>query len=266
MAIQSFDNLIKGLAASGASPFYKGSLSAQLAGVFGSGYRASGVPTQGTIPTTAAIPTKNDPGCFKLPTIGAGESIYLARVDLTAANISNWVIADRLAHMGGMSGVVTTAQTADLSIATPAADGRCDVTGEDVDWFLEWYTATGATAVTATVAYTDANDQAQTTTVSLPASVGAGRLYQILPSTSAAIKSIQSVTLSATTATAGNFGVTAYKRYCGFTVPVANTGVVLDFGGTGLPIIPPNAYIQFITLCTTTTSGIILGTLNFAVG
>ena len=62
--------------------------------------------------------------------------------------------------MGGLSGTVTTSQGA-LSLVTnsPGADRLGDANYSDVQWWLEVYTALGATGVNATVAveYNDAS-------------------------------------------------------------------------------------------------------------
>ena len=124
------------------------------------------------------------------------------------------VLADRLGHMGGLSGTVTSAQTVSGTLTTPSGTGRCASNGSDVLWFLEWYTATGSTGVTATITYTNqSGTSGKTTTVSIPASTSSDTLIPInvLASGDTSIQSIQSVTLSGSTGTAGNFGVTALK-------------------------------------------------------
>jgi hypothetical protein len=183
------------------------------------------------------------------------------------ATINSHIWYDRLAHMGGLNGTLTTAQTVGVVLTTAVASGRCLVTGADVEWYLEWYTATGSTAVTATVTYTDQTDTSRTTTVSIPASTAASRLIRIIPGAGGYyIKSVTSVQLSATTATAGSFGVTAAKRLCGYTIPVANTGIVLDFAGTGFPEVKESACLWLAYLCSTTSTGIVFGQLNIAIG
>jgi hypothetical protein len=64
-----------------------------------------------------------------------------------------------VAHFGGLNGTLTTAQTVSLDLSTLLATDNInlrkgDNNYSDVQWWLEWYTATGATAVTATIAVT----------------------------------------------------------------------------------------------------------------
>ena len=132
-------------------------------------------------------------------------------------------VVDRLAHIGGLSGTVTTAQTVGLDLQTLSGTGNLTArigpsNYSDVRWVLEWYAATGATAVTATVNVTY-NDG---TTGNLNAiSLAANRpiysfqnLNQFIPQnlTNRYIRAVNTVTLSGTTGTAGNFGVTAMRK------------------------------------------------------
>ena len=86
---------------------------------------------------------------YSFPNLTAPASSYLGWATLATGNANQGIeIHDRLAHMGGLSGTVTTAQGA-LSLVTtnPGADRLGDANYSDVQWFLEVYTALGATAV-----------------------------------------------------------------------------------------------------------------------
>jgi len=171
----------------------------------------------GSPPTTWATTTWATPGSLAY---GMGKDPVSGSTNRLLSFQFNWqyaggnVLADRLGHMGGLSGTVTSAQTVSGTLTTPSGTGRCASNGSDVLWFLEWYTATGSTGVTATISYTNqSGTSGKTTTVSIPASTSSDTLIPInvLASGDTSIQSIQSVTLSGSTGTAGNFGVTALK-------------------------------------------------------
>ena len=60
------------------------------------------------------------------------------------------------------------------------------------------------------------------------------------------IKSIQSVTLSATTATAGSFGVTATRALCGLSLGLANSSVIGDWSLLGFPKVPDDSCLMMV--------------------
>ena len=90
----------------------------------------------------------------------ASATSYGSYMEIATSNSAMTVeVHDRLAHMGGLSGTVTTAQNVSLALNTLGATNNIsnrigDTNYSDVQWWLEWYTATGSTAVTATVAVT----------------------------------------------------------------------------------------------------------------
>lgn len=266
MAITNRDQLIAALATSFNTDLTRISQSSQTAGIRTSTWRINGNKVVPAIPTTAATPT-NLTGGIPIPSVTT-ETIYIAGIMFTNTIAGQFFICDRLAHMGGLSGVSTSAQAANIDISTAAGQGRCQADGSDVQWFLEWYTATGGTAVTATITYTNsANTTGRTTTVSLAATRPIACTLPIYPATSdSAIKSIQSVTLSATTGTAGNFGVTATKQLINFPLVIANTGIILDYAGTGLCIVNPNSHLMTQFIPASTSTGAIFSNICFIKG
>jgi hypothetical protein len=196
--------------------------------------------------------------------VSAGTTNRLLYTSFTASNISNLILVDRIGHMGGMSGTVATAQSTGASMTTPIASGRCASTGSDVLWCLEWYTATGATPVTATISYTNQSGASgKTTTLSLPATVPAYRVYPVtvLAAGDTSILTIDSITLSGTTGTAGSFGVTAYKILQQTCIPVANTSINTDWAGLAMPLVTPQVCFSTLQYCTAVT----YGTINYQV-
>jgi hypothetical protein len=164
--------------------------------------------------------------------------------------------------MGGLSGIVTTAQGA-LSLLTsdPGAARRGDSNYSDVQWWLEIYTALGATGVNATVnvTYDDASS-GNLAAIALGATPRAGRLYPLVPAVAGRfIRAVNSVTLSATTGTAGNFGITATRPRTSVSFPLLNKTETFDWAQLGLPEIPNDSCLQMLMVCATTTTGTVRG-------
>lgn len=246
--------------------FYKTSITA-VAAFWYSGWQEGGVPVAGATPSTWATCTSALQGAYNNMMVnGSPMTLRLLWGSVQQANVGQgkWII-DRLGHMGGLSGTVTTSQSTGATGNTAAWSGtRCATDYSDVEWYLEWYTATGSTAVTATCAVTYNDGTTGSCTVSLPASVPAYRMYPIQPPSGTVgkyIKSVDSVTLSATTGTAGSFGVTALRRLACFWSPVANYPDVKDFAALGMPEVGDNACINVVYYTTTTSTGITLGSL-----
>jgi hypothetical protein len=179
---------------------------------------------------------------------------------------TNLEIHDRLAHMGGLSGTVITAQTVGLDLATLAcpADRLGAADYSDVAWWLEWYTATGATASNATVnvTYSDGSTGNLTAVAVGGTAMAASRMIQLNPLNTnvLSIKGINSVTLSASTGTAGSFGITATRpRAAMSTGGVANVQQTFDWAQLGLPNIPNNSCLFGLMMATATTTGAIFG-------
>jgi len=164
-------------------------------------------------------------------------------------------------------GNVTTAQTVnvnlDANLATSNLTERIgDSNYSDVRWWLEWYTATGGTAVTATIAVTF-NDG---TTANLSASLTATRPASfMLPlnglNTTAGkfIRAVNTVQLSATTGTAGSFGVTATRPRTLLSLNLANKTETADWAQLGLPKVPNSSALFMVQLTSTTSTGIVRG-------
>lgn len=264
MAITTLDGIIAALGNSAQQlVINKASITSQVAGGFTSLWRATGTPAQAAIPAAAATCDRTLLGAFGFTNPSAGLSSYIARLMMLSSNSATDVqIHDRLAHMGGLNGTLTTAQTVGVDVSVSALDSRRgDSSYSDVQWWLEWYTATGSTAVTATVSYTNAAGvSGKTTTISIAASLAASRMLPIIGSGGEFIKSIQSVTLSATTAAAGSFGVTATRALCGLSLGLANSSVIGDWSLLGFPKVPDNSCLMMVIIPGTTTSGTLYGT------
>ena len=271
MTIATRDQLIDALAHGMQGFFDKASIAGAVAGRFYSLWRASGVPTNAAIPTAPVACNKNLLGALAFSNAPSALSTHLASVDLTTSNPASTVeIHDRLCHQGGLSGAVTTAQTTNLPL--PLTGVSADRIGPDdysqLQWWLEWYTSTGTTAVNATVTVTYNDNSTGDIVVTLSASSSASGLYQILPYAAGktGIKAVNSLTLSATTGTAGNFGVTCSRYRSGVNTQVANKVESFDWASLGLPRISDDSCLFLLQLCSTTSTGTTRAVLRFAVG
>ena len=238
----------------------KASLSNAAAGQVFSLWRATGVPGQGAIPTTAAICTSALTGAIGFTNQTAPATSYYAWQTIATGNAATGVeIHDRLAHMGGLSGTVTTAQGA-LTLAGLSSERLGASNYSDLQWWLEWYTDTGATGVTATVAVTYNDDSTGNVAVSLAATTRAGRMMPVVPAVAGKfIKQVNSVTLSATTGTAGNFGITATRPRTAVSSLIANKIESYDWAQLGMPEIPNDSCMVLLMICSTTTTGTVRG-------
>lgn len=272
MSITTRDHIIAALAGNHTRLVIdKASLANAAAGQLFSLWQSAGVPGAGATPSTAAVCTSALTGAISFPNQTAPTESYLAWLSVanTTNSVSTLEIHDRLAHMGGLSGTVTTAQGA-LSLATtaPSADRIGDANYSDVQWWLEVYTALGATGVNATVNVTYNDDTTgNLAAVALGATPRAGRMYPLVSAVAGKyIKAVNSVTLSATTGTAGNFGITATRARTALFCPVVNGQTIADWAMLGLPEVYNDACLMGITLCSTTTTGAWRGTGKIAHG
>lgn len=238
----------------------KASMANAAAGQLFSLWTSAGAPGAGSDPGAAAVATRATTGAISFTNQTAPASSYLAWLAMTNTTNSASTIEfhDRLAHMGGLSGTVTTSQGA-LSLVTtaPSADRLGATDYSDVQWFLEVYTALGATVVTATAAveYNDGST-GNLAAVSLGATPRAGRLYPLVSAVAGKwIRAVTGVTLSASTLTAGNFGITASRSRTVIPCPLLNLATVQDWAALGLPEVYNDACLWLVNFCSTTTTG-----------
>lgn len=272
MAITTRDQLIDALG-NNSSRFVidKASIANAAAGQYHSLWRATGQPGQGGIPAAAAVCDHSTVGAMGFTQQTAPATSYGAWANGVCSNSAVTIeIHDRLMHMGGLSGTVATAQTVNLdlnaNLASANLDARKgDANFSDVQWWLEWYTDTGSTAVTATVAVTyNDGTSGNLSAISLAATRRASfmvPLNQFIPAAAAGkyIRDVDTVTLSATTGTAGSFGVTATRPRMTLPLPLANKMEIFDWAQLGLPEIFNSACLFPIQLASTTTTGTVRG-------
>lgn len=272
MTISTRDQLIDAMG-NNSSRFVidKASLSNAAAGQFHSLWRSTGQPGQGAIPGAAAVCTNALTGAMNFAQQTSPVTSYGAWANAVCSNSAVTIeIHDRLMHMGGLVGNVATAQTANLDLDANIASSNLaarigDANYSDVQWWLEWYTDTGSTAVTATVnvTYNDGSS-GNLTGISLAATRRASLMIPLngsIPSADSGkyIRDVNTVQLSATTGTAGSFGVTATRPRLTMPLNVANKMEVFDWAQLGLPEIFNSSCLFPIQLASTTTTGTVRG-------
>lgn len=250
----------------------KASIANAAAGQFHSLWRATGQPGQGAIPGAAATCDNNLLGALPFTQQTSPATSYLAILEGLCANAGTTLeIHDRLMHMGGLSGTVTTAQNALVDLhANLANDNLTARSGDsnfsDVTWWLEWYTDTGGTSVTATVNVTFNDGTSNNLSgITLGATRRASFMQPLNGFIQAAdagkyIRDVNTVQLSATTGAAGSFGVTATRYRAALYKPLANARFTADWAGLGLPEIPNEACLMLVQLANATTTGIVRAT------
>lgn len=194
-----------------------------------------------------------------------GLSTYIGRLGATFATVGTMHIYDTLWACSGFNGTLLTAQAVTGFTGLPARNS----TGVGAEIWRYCTTALGATASNITVQYTNSVGTAGRVTVStaMIASMPAYRMFQVpLQSGDVGVQSIQSVTLSASTGTAGSFGVIIMDRLCAVSASLVNVNNSSDFAALGMPKIDDTAVISFINQGTTTATGIIMGQMSIIQG
>ena len=189
------------------------------------------------VPTASvALDRTSDHSIGPMPAVGSGR-LTIMGARLNAAGIGGQTIipVDLLNVSGGLSGIVTTAQTTNL----PTAALTRHTNGEGVMAGLCIWGSIGTTVTTVTVSYTN---QAGTPGQISPATqIGgsnvanaAGRIIQIpMAAGDTGVRSVESVTLAGTTGAAGNFGVCLYKPLAMFAMNDFQGAQVFDAVSTG---------------------------------
>ena len=264
------DKMLSAIASGGIVPIYKSSIANMAAGYIASLWRATGNPlwAQGAIPSTAATPTDTLAGGIVFPSFGSntGRVYRFAPVGNT---VGTFILYDRLAHIGGLVANSASSQASAVDVETAKTAGRCRTDYLDVEWYVEIYSDLGTTGANLTVTYRDTDDATDKTIV-LTGFTGSsplnrsGRCVQLIPSDGIQIKKIVSVQFNITSGTAGNFGLTARKRLCEVGQLLANiSSPSVDAISIGLPEIKDTSCIEMLVQCSTTSTGIIYGSLTW---
>lgn len=278
MTITTLDGMFNALANNSSRLVIdKASIANAAAGQFHSLWRATGQPGQGAIPTAAAVCNSALVGGFNFSQQSAPNTSYVGYLEVACQNNAVTLeVHDRLMHMGGLNGTLTTAQAVNLDLNGVTADNMANRIGDanysDVQWWLEWYTDTGAAVVNATVAVTYRDGTTgNLTAVSLAATRRASfmqPLNGLIPAAQSGkfIRGIVSVTLSATTGTAGSFGVTATRPRVSLASPLANIKWSADWAALPVSEVPNGSCLFMVQIAGTTSTGTVRGVGKIAHG
>ena len=241
-----------------------------VVGGFHSFWRSTGIPTASPIIPNATPVALSNASTGALPFIQqtSPRTSYLASF-IAASSVAGVTIEihDRLVNMGSLSGTLTTTQTitgfdVNSFLATNNIGNRIgDANYSDVQWWLEWYTTTGATNTNYTVNVTYNDGTTGDVVVPLPG--GQIRISRMLPlnplipvaDSGKYIRGVNSVTLTGTTGTTGSFGVTATRYRWSTYVPTVNKLFKKTWMDTGLPEIYNQSCLFPVCIAPATTIG-----------
>jgi hypothetical protein len=207
-------------------------------------------------------PTSQTLGAQRFTNAGGGQAVYLGRSRVSSTVINTYFLMDRLVHNSGLSGTDATEQVVN------SADLTRYTTGVGVQLAIEWYTATGSTLRDVTVKYVNqAGTADRTTTVSFVTSPVIGQMLMIpLADGDTGIRQVQSVQLSGTTGTVGNFGITLFRYLNDFPISVANGSRFMDAIAGGFPLIQNNAALSFYVYAGSSSTGTVSASLHLISG
>jgi hypothetical protein len=224
-----------------------------------------GMPSGGAVPTVAAIPDRTTTGAIPFTAPGGSRDLHLIGASITPLTAGVYLLYDRLFHRGGLSGTSTADQTVQGSPASPALTRNTGGAG-NIAWY-EIYTIIGTTSTTLTMTYTNqAGTAAKTSTIN----IGATGFREItraqripLAAGDTGIQAIEKVKLTATTGTAGNFGITIAQPLAWIPVGVAGTAGWRDYttGLPGIPVINPDACLSLMFIPAAATAPEVWGCL-----
>lgn len=220
----------KGLRVGGAAA------AATITGTQTSLWQYDGCPAAGAAPTTVAIPTRATTGALGQADATGGRTKRLRGIAVSNnAATGVLVMYDRLLHIGNLDGTSTGAQTVGGSITRNTG-------GVGNEIWIEIFTQIGATNTVGTVSYTNQAGASKTGTVI--GGVGgtnfreAQRFIPVqLAQGDTGVQGVTSITLTASTTTAGNFGVVIARQVAMVHLPLAGTGGMVDYV-TGIPVLP----------------------------
>ena len=229
-----------------------------VANVLTSLWTFDGVPSGGVAPTTWVNPTNTTAGGLQQVDPTGGRKKFLSYLTGFVSTAGTVMFYDRLGHMGGMSGTTTTAQNTN---AGSAGTITRYTTGERNWAWAEIYTALGATATTYTCSYVNQAGTAKTSTPMVIGGTSHTEINRIVPMSLASgdygVRSVTSLTLAATTGTAGNFGVTIGRPLFFLPIGSTNTAVSRSYIDGSLPQILAGACIAMALLPSAANASIV---------
>jgi hypothetical protein len=225
-----------------------------------------GIPAGGAVPTVAAIPDRTTTGAIPFTAPGGSRDLHLIGASITPVTPGVYLLYDRLFHKGGLSGVSTVDQTVQGSTPSPALTRNTGGAG-NMAWY-EIYTVIGTSTTTLTMTYTD---QGGTTGQTATINIGATGFREVtraqripLAAGDTGVRAVEKVKLTATTGTAGDFGITVAQPLA--WIPVSSAGLAgwRDYttGLPGIPVINPDACLALMFIPAVATAPEVWGCLS----
>lgn len=179
---------------------------------------SSQTPQQGALPTSSVALDNTTTGALTIP--GSAGRLVVTSAMVSGRGTSTispdlfvgGLLIDRLVHSGGLDGTSVSAQTTNLPTATLTryTDGVGVMIG------IQIWSSLGSNDVTVSVSYTNSSNTAgRTGTLAFIGTPSTYTFYFVnLQAGDVGVKSVESVTLSGSTGSAGNFGVVLFKPLC----------------------------------------------------
>jgi hypothetical protein len=169
-------------------------------------------------------PTNNTNGALKFTSPGGGRTLWSVSRGFTALAAGTYQLHDRLLDISGLSATVTTAQTVGGTLTR-------NTNGDGNEILVEIFTQIGATPTTITASYTNQAGTAgritEAVTFGGTNAREAQRIIKLpLQAGDKGVRSVQSVTVLATTGTAGDFGLVVSRPLCSLNVGASGRGDV----------------------------------------
>ena len=237
-----------------------------VAGTFVSLFGLVGNPTpissSATPPLTSTICDNTTTGSLYIAPPVSGKNYLLGATGMSS-NVSMLIYYDRLCHIAGLSGTVTTPQTVSSSINRYTGSACI---GNRM--YVDIISAVGTTVVKYNVTYIN---QDGNTAVSPSASIGGTGWREnasLLPVPFAqgdtGVTAVNSIILSGTTTTAGNFGVMIGRPLLQIGLGIVDCISLRDtlFGTDPIPTIEPNACIAQMAIASANTIPIYFGSIH----
>lgn len=235
MALTDYDGYVAAMRLNRVADFQTSAITGSSAARPNAGWRytlpAAAIPT-----ASVAVDKTSDNAIGPIPDAGSGKlQILGGRFNTSGLAGATVTAVDLLNVSGGLSGIVTTEQTTNL----PTAALTRYTSGDGVMIGLVIYAAIGSTATTVTVRYT--NQAGTANRVSPATSFGGasgfrevGRILPIaLADGDTGVRSVEGVTVTATTGAAGNFGVCLFRPLMMFVLESTTGTMPLDAVSSG---------------------------------
>lgn len=208
---------------------------APIAGRPASLWLYDGQPSAGVAPGAVAAPTNATAGSLQQASPGGGRQQWLTQFWAAGLNAGTVLLYDRLLHISGLSGTSVAAQTVGGTLTRNTG-------GIGNFMFAEVYTLIGTTSRTITASYSNTVPTSGRTSAAV--AIGSTGFREVtraimlpLQAGDLGVSAVASVTLSATTGTAGNFGVTVGRPLAFAGIGATGAAGWRDFS-TGMPGLP----------------------------